>query len=303
MQTPHVFGEYQHLFGIHRDAVESEALDSESSCSESKIAVLMLTAGMLTSVGPSRLHVDLADKLSGLGLPSFRFDLSGIGESLAVGSHGSSLERAASEVRQAMDMLEREYGYSHFMLFGLCSGADDAIPSAVEDERIIAASLVDACGYRTAGHWAPFVSRKYLPKVVRMSKWIDLFRGYFQSTKSSASTMPIGSDIREFPDREQSEATLLGLIGRGMRLQFVYTGGVIDYYSYADQFFDMFPRVVNRSEIAVVYQPRWDHVAMLQEDRTELLQAVVSWFDKTAEAFRKETLVDRASQICSATSN
>lgn len=287
MQTPHVFGEHQHLFGIHRDAVASETLDS--SYSEPKIAVLMLTAGMLTSVGPSRLHVDLADELSQLGLPSFRFDLSGIGESLAVGSSGSSLERATSEVRQAMDMLESEYGYSHFMLFGLCSGADDAIPSAVEDERIIAASLVDACGYRTTGHWVPFVRRKYLPKLVRLSKWIDLFRGYFQGTKSSASTMPIGSDIREFPNREQSEATLLGLIDRGMRLQFVYTGGVIDYYSYASQFFDMFPRFVNRKEIEVVYQPRWDHVTMLQEDRTEFLQTVISWFDTTAKASRNET--------------
>ena len=298
MQTPHVFGEHQHLFGIHRDAVASEALDS--SCSESKIAVLMLTAGMLTSVGPSRLHVDLADELSGLGLPSFRFDLSGIGESLAVGSNGSSLERASSEVRQAMDMLEREYSYRHFMLFGLCSGADDAIPSAVEDERIIAASLVDGCGYRTAGHWGPFVRRKYLPKVVRLSKWIDLFRGYFQGAKFDASTMPIGSDIREFPDREQSQATLLGLVERGMRLQFVYTGGVIDYYSYANQFFDMFPQLVNRKEIAVVYQPRWDHVAMLQEDRTELLRTVVSWFDTTAKVFRNETLVDTTTQVCCA---
>jgi hypothetical protein len=112
--------------------------------------------------------------------------------------------------------------------------------------------------------------------------------------------MPIGSDIREFPDREQSEATLLGLIDRGMRLQFVYTGGVIDYYSYADQFFDMFPRLVNRSEIAIVYQPRWDHVAMLQEDRIELLQTVVSWFDTTAKVFYKETLVDAPTQVCCA---
>jgi hypothetical protein len=302
MQTPHVFGEHQNLFGIHRDAVESErdAVASQSldgSGSEPRIAVLMLTAGMLTSVGPSRLHVDMADELSQLGLPSFRFDLSGIGESLAVGSNGSSLERAASEVRQAMDMLASEYGYSHFMLFGLCSGADDAIPSAVEDERIIAASLVDACGYRTAGYLVPFARRKYLPKVLRLSKWRASISRYLQSGKSIASTMPIGLDIREFPDREQSETTLLGLVDRGMRLQFVYTGGVIDYYSYANQFFDMFPRLVNRTEIAVVYQPRWDHVAMLQEDRTELLQTVVSWFDTTAKTFRNETRVNTTTQV------
>ena len=287
MQTPHVFGEYQHLYGIHREADANPSFGSNRS--ESKVAVLMLTAGMLSSVGPSRLHVLLADELSTRGLPSFRFDLSGIGESLAVGSNGSSLERASNEVRQAMDMLEREYGYSHFMLFGLCSGADDAIHSAVNDERIIAASLVDACGYRTNGHLVPFVRRKYLPKIVRLSKWRDLFRGYFRSNQSTALTMPKGSDIREFPNREQSEATLLGLIDRGMQLQFLYTGGVVDYYSYTNQFFDMFPRLKHRSEISVIYQPRWDHVTMLQEDRAELLQTLVSWFDTTAATFCIDT--------------
>ena len=101
--------------------------------------------------------------------------------------------------------------------------------------------------------------------------------------------MPKGSDIREFPNREQSEATLLGLIDRGMQLQFLYTGGVVDYYSYTNQFFDMFPRLKHRSEISVIYQPRWDHVTMLQEDRAELLQTLVSWFDTTAATFCIDT--------------
>ena len=193
MHTPHCFGEFEHLFGIHCPPSLSDASDDNSS--NRKIAVLMLTAGMLTSVGPSRLHVALADELSRKGLPSFRFDLSGIGESLAVGSYGSSLKRASREVRQAMDMLEGEYGYTHFMLFGLCSGADDAIASAAEDSRIVAASLMDACGYRTQGHLLHFLKLKYLPKWLSIAKWLNTIGKRFQSNRPTTSTMPEGFDI------------------------------------------------------------------------------------------------------------
>jgi inhibitor of KinA sporulation pathway (predicted exonuclease) len=282
MHIPHVFGEHEHLFGFHCPA--SICISPMDQSKAPKIAVLMLTPGMLTSIGPSRLHVTLADALSRKGIPSFRFDLSGIGESLAVGSHGSSLKRASHEVQQAMDMLEGEYGYTRFMLFGLCSGADDAVASASEDERIIATCLMDACGYRTSSHFAHYVKLKYLPKVLSLTKWLQSIQQRIQNGGPTASTMPEGFDIREFPNREQSEKQIVALVERGVRFQFIYTGGVSNYYSYADQFFDFFPRLKNRSEVTVVFQPRWDHVAMLQEDRIELLDTIVPWFESTAAA-------------------
>jgi len=282
MHTPHVFGEHEHLFGIHCRSSKGDVQRGDNELP--KVAVLMLTAGMLTSAGPSRLHVNMADALSSKGIPSFRFDLSGIGESMAVGSQGSSLKRATHEVQQAMAMLESEYNYTHFMLFGLCSGADDAIACACDDKRIIAASLMDACGYRTPGHFLPYIRHKYLPKVLSAAKWCESIRQRFQPDRQTASTMPQGFDIREFPNREQSERQITGLVDRGVRLQFIYTSGVINYYSYANQFFDMFPSLRNRAEIAVVHRPRWDHVAMLQEDRTELLHTIVPWFESIALA-------------------
>jgi hypothetical protein len=282
MQTPHCFGEYDNLFGVHCQSVLSDV--SVGNRPTQKVAVLMLTAGMLTSVGPSRLHVALAEKLSRKGLPSFRFDLSGIGESLAVGSQGASLERASLEVRQAIDMLEKEYGYTCFILFGLCSGADDAIVSASEDKRIIGACLMDACGYKTLGYLIPFLRRKYLPKILSVAKWFEAIGQRFSIYKPTASTMPQGFDLREFPNRIQAEDSIVALNDRGVRLQFIYTGGVIDYYSYANQFFDMFPRLRNRPEISVQFQPRWDHVTMLREDQSELLEMIVPWFESTAKS-------------------
>ena len=283
IETPHVFGTYDNLFGIHCESKARSSAEPSSECSgecsltPSKTAVLMLTAGMLSSVGPSRLHVELAKSLSHHGLSSFRFDLSGIGESLAVGSPGSSLKRAAREVQQAMDLLQLEYGYDRFMLFGLCSGADDAIVAALEDKRIIGASLMDGCGYRTRRHYAGLLWRKYIPKLFSFQKWIDLLNGILRKPNASSSTMPQGLDIREFPDQQQSTREIATLIDRGVKLQFIYTSGVVDYYSYEKQFYDMFPSFQDRKEISVSYHPQWDHTVMLREDRDELVRSVTQW--------------------------
>lgn len=279
IETPHVFGTYDNLFGIHCESRTRSSAEPSSECSStpSKTAVLMLTAGMLSSVGPSRLHVELAKSLSHHGLSSFRFDLSGIGESLAVGSPGSSLKRAAREVQQAMDLLQLEYGYDRFMLFGLCSGADDAIVAALEDKRIIGASLMDGCGYRTRRHYVGLLRRKYIPKLFSFRKWLDLLNGILRKPNASSSTMPQGLDIREFPDREQSTREIATLIDRGVKLQFIYTSGVVDYYSYEKQFYDMFPSLQDRKEITVSYHPQWDHTVMLRDDRDELVRSVTQW--------------------------
>jgi hypothetical protein len=273
METIHIFGTYQHLFGVHSSAVR----DPSSGPAR---ALLMLSAGILPCAGPMRLHARLARSLAQAGIPSFRFDLSGIGESLGVGSYRTSLERAAHEASQAMDLLAGEYGYREFLIFGLCSGADDAIPAALDDGRVVGLSLVDACGYRTSRYSLRMLRRVYVPKVLSLRKW-----GHFVANKlkvrgrepKEPSTMSRGFDIREFPDRNQAEEQILVLLNRGVHMQFVYTAGVIHYYSYASQFFDMFPRLRSRSSVEVSYCPRFDHVLMLEEDRSELVERVTDW--------------------------
>ncbi len=275
METAHVFGHHENLFGIHTDP--SSISKKITDASRSKTAVIMLTAGMLSNVGPSRLHVDLAADLAQQGIGSFRFDLSGIGESLPVAGQGASVVRAISEVKQAMDFLEREFGYARFMLFGLCSGADDALATALQDNRIIAVCSMDGCGYRTRKHAFYATWRKYLPKVISPFKWIQLGKKWLHTEPINGSSMPLGSDIREFPCCDQAEKEIRSLADRGVRLLFLYTGGVIDYYSYEQQFYDMFPSLQGRSEIKVEYHPQWDHVAFLEEDRLQLVDRVKTW--------------------------
>jgi alpha-beta hydrolase superfamily lysophospholipase len=102
--------------------------------------VLFLTTASHQHIGPNRLWVRLARDLSGLGLQTLRFDLTGVGDSVLLPgespTHAYSTE-SVPEVREAMDALQRFTGARRFVLVGLCSGAYLAYHSAVQDPRVV----------------------------------------------------------------------------------------------------------------------------------------------------------------------
>jgi hypothetical protein len=199
METMQVFGDYDHLTGWYCPPHTDDP---------GKAAVVMLTAGMLHHVGPMRLHVQLARELASRGVASLRYNLSGIGESLAVAAPGSSLARAADELGQALDWLQAEHGYQQFVLFGLCSGADDALAAAVAEQRVIGLSLMDGCGFRTPQFYRHWFRLKYWPKLWNSRKWLALSQSCWhklvpgRAALRQASTLPLGEDVREFADAQ-----------------------------------------------------------------------------------------------------
>lgn len=275
-----VFGEYQNLVGVVR----------EGASQKTRTAVIILTPGMLHSAGPFRLHHDIAKTLGESEILSLRFDLSGIGESLGVGSDKDSLDRAASEIAEAIDFLTLEYGVESVLLFGLCSGADDAIHAALNDERIVGVFAMDGCGYRTSKYYWHLVADKYLPKLLNPSKWRRHLAASFGVARSTPASLQLGEDIREFPNRSDAEEQILALTKRSVGLHFHYTGGVSEYYNYQNQFTDMFPRIAELVEEnaqrgsegceGTSSVPSWsfnadsDHVAFLADHRRDLVDVV-----------------------------
>ncbi len=269
MDAMQVFGDYENLVGWY--------CSSAQEC-QHNTAVVMLTPGMLHHVGPMRLHVQLARQLARMEIPSFRFDLSGIGESLAVATQGCSLERATQEVRQALDWLEEHHGLREFILFGLCSGADDALVAALSEPRVIGLSLMDGCGFRTKQfHWHRFWY-KHWNKARTFHKWIALAKSQVGLSKiPSEYSSLFNDDIREFASREVCQTQIEELLARRVQMQWIYTGGAIDYYSYQQQFFDMFPRLIPSQQLEIHHYPFMDHLATLREDRNLLLKSICDW--------------------------
>ncbi len=271
METPHVFGTLNNLVGIMYSP------ESVNGTVHPRLAVIMLTPGMLHSAGPFRLHVDLARELGQYEIPSFRFDLSGIGESLAVGSQGDSIQRAIDEVRQAMDLMQRETGIDRFVLFGLCSGADDSLYVTGADERVVGMISLDGLGYRTYQYYAHRLIDNLLPKMLSYRWWLNRIDRLRRRSKQTPATLVGGDDIREFPDRDTAAVMLRRLVDRGTKLLLIYTGGASAYYNYENQFADMFPTLSASAQSSVKWLPNADHAALLCEDRAAIVGMCTNW--------------------------
>ena len=261
MEQPVVFGKYEHLFGIE-NIVEND----------NKIAMIMLTPGMLHNTGPYGMHVDMARLLNDNGMSSMRFDISGIGESLGVGAYGKSIDRAAAETIEAMDYLAETHGINQFILFGLCSGADDSIQAALKDQRIKGVITLDGLGYKTS-KFRIIETLLMMRKMLSPGKWLNKLLN-----ASGRSLQPVslasGSDIREFPETaEQACKEFQHLIDHNVQLHFIYTGGT-DYYNYAEQFYDMLPDVNWKGTESTKYFSEMDHVVLLCEDRKRMVQHI-----------------------------
>ncbi len=105
---------------------------------------VFLNAGLTHRVGPSRLYVRMARSLAEMGIPSLRFDWSGLGDSGARDDDTPVGASIIEETRMAMDHLSRERGAQRFVLIGLCSGATVSLLTAQEDDRVVGAVLINA---------------------------------------------------------------------------------------------------------------------------------------------------------------
>jgi pimeloyl-ACP methyl ester carboxylesterase len=274
MEIPVVFGEEKNLFGI---------INQPHQDSTNAVGVIMLTAGMLHHVGSYRFHVLLGRRLEHYGIPSLRFDLSGIGESLPGGKKHDSLHRAATEAEAAMEHLRQEYGVSRFILFGLCSGADDGWFTAYHNESVVGLVMIDGCGYPTKRFQQVKLRSFLTQRLLSPYYWFAWARRRMSERNVAPATLPFGDDIREFPDRKEAVHQLRLLMERDVRLLCCYTSGARDYFNHRQQFQEMFAEVDLQDRVDVEHYPIMDHVSILKEDRQVLLDRIADWICKQSE--------------------
>ena len=273
------FGRWKTLAGVITDGDETRDVPG----------VLFLNSGLLHKVGPNRLHVNLARRLSGAGVVSLRFDLSGIGDSGPRRDGMGRDESMVSETQEAMDSLSASHGIDRFVLFGICTGADQAVRVALADPRVVGAVLVDGYAYQTLPH----VLRYYSARLTRPhSLWnvISLQHPAFHHSAPSrhgvangatddaadAGSLPAprpGIYVR--PPRAEAEARLRALAERGCKLCIVYTPTT--RLSSASQFGEMFPSLRGHPAIQVAYLRGSNHVFTLLASQQVLMRTVESW--------------------------
>lgn len=247
--------------------------------------MLFLNAGVLHRVGPHRLHVLLARQLAEQGLSSVRLDLAGIGDSPASGHTGTFMESAVADVSVVMSELERRVGARAFVVFGLCSGADNGFAAALVDERIRGLVLLDPHSYRTPQAQLRKIVRRAAAQGVRQTaRWaltlaarqvraqVEARLARWRAAEPAAEPDTGG---RRAPPKEQLRAGLTRLVERGVKVLAVYSGAYGDRYNHEDQLFELFPELRGRVDRA--YFPDANHMFTERVAQAALLSAVAPW--------------------------
>jgi len=245
---------------------------------ENKPAVLFWNAGLLHRVGPHRLFLDMARNLAGEGFPAVRFDLSGKGDSGPRPDKVLEKERAYYDVREVMDFVSINTGIKKFVLIGLCSGADDAFPIAVQDERVSGLIMLDGFGYRTFKYYVPH----YILRLFILRRWKNFMKKMLRKllVKEKIVKIKVDEYARAFPSKMKAQADLQRLIEKGVSILFIYTSGVVDYYNYKGQFKDMLNLEEMNENLQVEYFKEMTHTFSRVDDRNRLMNCVCDWMYK-----------------------
>jgi dienelactone hydrolase len=114
----------------------------------SGLCAVLLNAGAVRRIGPSRLWVQTARRWAARGVATLRLDVEGIGD--ADGPEAGyqedidfSREEQVAQVAAALDFLRDGGIGERFLLAGLCSGAYWAFLLALDDDRVCAAGMIN----------------------------------------------------------------------------------------------------------------------------------------------------------------
>lgn len=267
------FGSEESLVGI---VTEPETAGESGG----KPAAIILNAAMLHRVGPFRMSVDLARRLAQRGIAVLRFDLAGIGDSVARGADNRpERERVRADVAAGMEVLTRRFGVERFVLIGLCSGAYNAHDVAASDPRVAGAIFLDGYGYRTRGYHL----RRLGPLLFWPRRWRNAARRQWARLTGARGTgqgHPRDPRIFDapFPEQGKVRAELEGLLARGARLLFVFTGGVPEYFNGRPQLREMYGPLADSPLVDDEYYPQSDHTYPTLAHRRVLFERIEEWF-------------------------
>lgn len=281
VERPVVFGRARHLAGVECRPPGSDGRPGP--------VALFINAGIVHRVGPHRIYVRLARALAGLGVASLRFDLSGIGSSRRppddTGARDASVRR---DIDDALDHVVRRMGATGVVTAGLCSGADRAFETALGDGRVTGVVLIDPDVHVTRGHWVHRV-RTALP---RKEAWTSLLTGRYlrmaletahprdaqpEGDEAPPRPAPSGLAVTRLPSREVREWEVAALLERGVRLHYLFTGGLTERYNHREQLFEAYPVTRDAARVRLDWFPEADHTFSAEAAQRDLEEAVCTW--------------------------
>ena len=177
VESAELIGDAGRLFGV---------FSTPESPPPARRGLLLLNAGAVHRIGPSRLHVALARRWAALGHAVLRMDVAGIGDSLPLAAEPENVVYTASasdDVAQAVAFLRRQPGVTEVHALGLCSGGYNAFKAAVAGVPLDGVLLINPLVFffepngplDKAAHEVTFNS--YARHALSLDVWKRLLRG------------------------------------------------------------------------------------------------------------------------------
>ena len=220
--------------------------------------LLFLNAGVIHRVGPHRMHVAMARRIASLGFHAFRFDSGGLGDSFRQRSEASSAARQLDEMIAACEQFQQLSGGASTTVFGLCSGADNALVLASHRSEVCRLVLIDPYVFPTLRsrmtHWRR--------QVLRPAAWRGFVLARVRRQRREPVLAPTESGdryVRATPPAPEFAELLSRLIDRRVSINMIYTGSSTKHFNYVGQLDDAFRRYGLAGKVQVDYVPDFSH--------------------------------------------
>ena len=251
---------------------------------------LLTNSGVIGRAGPHRMNVRLARQFARMGIPSIRFDLSGLGDSRRASGTLAQTAQWVADTRTVMDAAQARCGDLRFFMVGYCSGAEVAHLTALEDARLRAAVLWDFYAFPTRRlRWHRLLHRLRRAGLrgIAAKAWRRLAGAAGAATTSGAADAraPNVYDGPKTP-RDVYIDRFNELARRDVELFFYYSGGEPEWFAYRGQFKDMFGDQPFHPQVWFDQLYISDHLITGKAAQEGFMQAVQQWLRQRVLAAR-----------------
>lgn len=272
-----VLGDSMHL-------VATTTAPTKSGDAAPPIIALLTNSGVIPRSGPNRMNVHLARHFATLGIPSVRFDLSGLGDSSRPANPRPMMEQWIADCRAVMDHAEREHGCARFVMIGFCSGAEVAHWLGLQDERLRAALLWDMYAYPTTGSklrylWMRLSKLGFAGVVAKVRQRLLRALGRSPAPVSRKEATP-----QAIPSQPPAKADLMRrlqtLVDRGVSLHFSFAEGNPHWFNHEGQFWAMFKGAPFLKRVSFRFLREADHLLTEEKAQAAFLTMTDDWLQQ-----------------------
>lgn len=272
LETTEVLGDSAHL-------VATFVTPTPPAPGAPPVIALLTNSGVIPRAGPNRMNVRLSQQFAAQGIPSVRFDLSGLGDSGRSRQPLPLMEQWVADCRAVMDEAQARFGCNQFLMVGFCSGAEVAHLVALQDPRMRAALLWDMYAYPTLESRLRYQWHRW-ERVGWGGLWHKLraraLRWMGRDTGPAKPARPPAIPASP-PSKEALCARLNRIVADGVILHFSFGEGNPHWFNHDRQFWAMFRGQPFLRGVTFRFLREADHLMTAQRAQMAFLGMTSTW--------------------------